>query len=127
MLRYICICAVLLVFTAAVPAVASTMEKRCGWWDNPSPGNVSLLDWAGEWVLSVQGNYSADFIATPEFDADDETQYVRTGNATYGYGCACLTGQVDKKEKRFESVTAAEVLPLAKCRVDQKVKKHKEE
>jgi len=126
MLKYACLCAVLLMLTAA-EAAAGAIEKRCGWWDNPSPGNVSLIDRAGEWVLYAQGNYSADFRVTPQFDVNDETQFVRTGNASYGYGCVCLTGQIDEKEKRYESVTAAEVLPLSKCRGDRYTKILKEE
>ncbi len=108
-------------------ALASTIEQRCGWWDNPTPNNVSLHDRRGEWVLFAQGGYSADFIVTPEFDIDDETQFVRTGNGSYGYGCVCLTGQADKKALRFESVTEVKVLPLAKCRADKAIKNFEKE
>lgn len=113
-------------FTATT-AVAGVIEERCGWLNNPTPGNVWLYDRAGEWLLSVQGGYSADVIAWPEFDADDETQYVRTGHASYGYGCACLTGQIDKEKKRFESVTEAEVFPLSRCRATRLIRGFEEE
>ena len=31
--------------------------QRCGWWDNPSPGNVWLTDRQGQWTIAIQGLY----------------------------------------------------------------------
>ena len=35
-------------------------EMRCGWFSNPTPGNASLYDRDGEWIIGVQGGYQAD-------------------------------------------------------------------
>lgn len=66
-------------------------QRRCGWFDNPSPGNVWLIDRDGEWTHT---------------------------NMNYGYGCACLDVRVDRETFEVLAVKSATALPLSCCRRD---------
>ena len=35
-------------------------ETRCGWFSNPTPGNISLYDRDSEWIIGVQGGYQVE-------------------------------------------------------------------
>ncbi|KAB2929521.1 MAG: DUF4087 domain-containing protein [Leptonema illini] len=93
------------------------MERRCGWIDNPTPGNWWIEDSEGSWTISAQGGYQADG-EMPDF----ESSWVRT-NGFYGYGCGCMTAQVDRKTKRIIRYKDVKVLPLQRCQSDKKLKK----
>ena len=80
--------AVFLLILFSIPLPAMATERRCGWLDNPTPGNFSLRDRGGEWVLGVQGGHEAHgFDSMPDITT---AGWVET-NGHYGYGCACLT------------------------------------
>jgi hypothetical protein len=32
-------------------------QTVCGWFENPTPGNASLQDRTGEWVIGIQGGH----------------------------------------------------------------------
>ncbi|WP_199778785.1 DUF4087 domain-containing protein [Methylobacterium sp. 285MFTsu5.1] len=70
-------------------------EVRCGWFDNPSPGNATLYDRDGEWAIAIQGGHQAKGDWPPNFAP---SQHVKPGTASYGYGCACFTATFDKAE-----------------------------
>jgi len=86
-IRYSFICGIFLA-TMSVPSMA---EYRCGWLENPTPGNWWLTDRDRAWIISMQGMYSLadeywDFLPTPK-----QSQFVSTNlNGNYGYSCACL-------------------------------------
>ncbi len=62
--------AVLLLVLFLVPVRTVAAERRCGWLENPTPGNFSLRDRGGEWVLGVQGGYEAEgFDRMPDMTA----------------------------------------------------------
>jgi len=107
------------ILLATSPAVAGGVtEERCGWLDNPTPGNFSLRDRDGEWTIAEQGGYQA-----PGFDdmPDMTTQgWVKT-NIHYGYGCACLSAQVDKKSRLITKLVSARPIPLKRCKADKKL------
>ena len=104
----------ILALCAAGPALA--VEKRCGWIDNPTPGNWWLTDSQGEWLLGAQGGYQAPGMDNmPDLS---EKGWVRT-YGYYGYGCACLTVETDARTKRVTRLIAASQLPLRKCRADK--------
>lgn len=42
---------------AAADDAADKTELRCGWFDNPSPANATLLDGDGEWIIGMQGGH----------------------------------------------------------------------
>jgi len=96
----------------------SKIENRCGWYENPTPGNHWLTDKDGEWTIGVQGGFQAGGDYPPEFSDD---QWVKT-NVNYGYGCACLRVQTNKKEMRITKVVSATARPLSACRNDKALK-----
>ena len=95
---------------AGAPAPA---ETRCGWFSNPTPANASLHDREAEWIIGVQGGHQAEG-DWPEFGPK---QWVET-NGHYGYGCACLTVEVDS-ESHVLVIKSARARPLAACRRDK--------
>ena len=101
----------------ALPAGAAP-ERRCGWLDNPTPGNYWLRDRDGEWVLSSQGTPPPPGMedAMPDLSAG-EWVAVRRGSS-YGHGCACVTLEADAG-RMATRVLRVEQLPLARCRADR--------
>ncbi len=67
-------------------ASSHAAERRCGWFENPTPANATLTDRNGMWEIATQGGYQAEG-DWPDFSAN---RWVRTGNGNYGYGCACI-------------------------------------
>ena len=97
-------------------ALGAGAETRCGWLENPTPGNYSLRDRAAEWELAAQGGYAADGMdAIPDMTTRG---WVAT-NGSYGYGCACLDVAVDPAAKRVTRLLAARPMPLGTCRADR--------
>jgi hypothetical protein len=96
-------------------------ENRCGWFDNPTPGNAWLHDKEGEWTIALQGNYEAKGKWNPNFNLDDEEKFVRTGSS-YGYGCVCMNVSVDPKTKKVKSVKSVSIKNLEVCRKDKNLK-----
>ncbi len=108
------------------PATTTTapaqLEMRCGWFSNPTPGNVWLYDRDAEWTIEVQGGYQVENDwEWPNFAAG---QWVKT-NVHYGYGCACLRMRVDKETKRVLEIKTTRARPLSVCRQDKALKKWK--
>ncbi len=100
----------------AVPALSA--EKRCGWLWNPTPGNFSLRDREAEWIISSQGE---DAAAELENLPDMTTQGWVETNGSYGYGCACIVAELDRRAKRVVRLVSAEPLRLARCRADRRL------
>ncbi|WP_211874539.1 DUF4087 domain-containing protein [Plastoroseomonas arctica] len=95
--------------------VAQASERRCGWYQNPTPGNHWLVDRDGTWTMMAQGGHEARGMnLMPDFTTRD---WVRT-NGYYGYGCACIAVDVDRKSMLVTRILAVEQLPLARCRQD---------
>jgi hypothetical protein len=91
------------------------IENRCGWFENPTPANMSLIDKDGEWLIGAQGGYQAEGTDNiPDFGDD----WVET-NVHYGYGCACLRVIVDRKEKQIIKIISGTAKPIADCRQDK--------
>jgi hypothetical protein len=105
-----------------VAAPDVVFHKRCGWLDNPTPANFSLIDHDGEWILESQGHPGVpgfdDYL--PDFD---DSQKVKT-NMDYGYGCACLNLKVDAAKGDVLAMgKGSEILPLKRCRADKSLPK----
>ena len=101
------------------PGAAQTArQQRCGWFDNPSPQNATLIDRDGTWSISVQGGEAAKG-KWPRFS---DKQWVKTGAGSYGYGCACLSVQVDAQALQIKQIHAANVKPVSVCRSDKAIK-----
>jgi hypothetical protein len=92
------------------------VENRCGWFSNPTPANIWLIDKDGEWNISIQGGYEAKGTENvPDFPDD---KWVKT-NVNYGYGCTCLRVAVDRKEKRIIKILSGTAKPISDCRNDK--------
>ena len=103
--------------TLSTPALQKS-EMRCGWFSNPTPGNASLYDRDGEWIIGVQGGYQADG-DWPDFSGK---QWIET-NVHYGYGCACLRVSVDRAAEKVIKIESAKARPLSACRRDRALRK----
>lgn len=95
---------------ASASAMAATPVVRCGWFDNPTPGNVWLTDRQGQWLIGEQGGYQADG-DWPDFAP---SRWVAT-NGEYGYGCACLRVLDDAARHRIRRILGGRSRPLAAC------------
>ena len=96
-------------------------ETRCGWFSNPTPGNIWLNDRDGEWIIGIQGGYQIEGDWDwPEFK---KGQWIRTNAGSYGYGCACMQVRVDKETNRVLEIKGARSRPLAACRKEPSLKK----
>lgn len=102
----------------AVTSNGRVRKLRCGWFENPSPGNASLLDRDGEWVIAMQGEHAAKG-KWPEFRKSD---WISTGNGSYGYGCLCMHVTEDSEKQYILEILDAKPKPPAACRSDKKVK-----
>lgn len=101
-------------------ATASAPEAvlRCGWFDNPTPGNAWLHDRDGEWTIGIQGGHQARG-AWPRFKS---TEWVRTGSGSAGYGCACIKVHADAESRDVARIVSARARPLSACRSDAALK-----
>ncbi len=98
---------------AAHATPAARAPTRCGWFDNPTPGNAWLTDRRARWLVGMQGGPQAagDW---PDFP---DRQWVPT-NGHYGYGCACLQVLDDARSHQIRRILHAWVRPLAACEQD---------
>lgn len=96
-------------------------ENRCGWVENPTPGNYWLTDRDGSWTILTQGSdvEPAGVDLMPDFSAGE---FVKT-NGNYGNACACMSVDVDKTEMRVTQIHSVRQLALAKCQNDKKLPK----
>ena len=105
-------------------AAANQFETRCGWFSNPTPGNISLYDRDDEWIIGVQGAYQIE----EEWDwpTFKRGQWVRTNAVSYGYGCACLRVRVNRDTQEVLEIKSAQARPLSACRNDRSLKRWKQ-
>jgi hypothetical protein len=108
--------------TKAPPKKNTPTETRCGWFFNPTPANIWFSDREAEWVIGNQGGYQVDGDwPWPNFG---RRQWVKT-NGEYGYGCACLRVQVNRKTHEVLKIESVQARPLSVCRRDPALKKWK--
>ena len=74
-------------------------ETRCGWVENPTPGNWYLADSQATWVLSEQGS-EKEALGMENIGDISAGDYVAT-NGNYGYACGCMKVETDTAEKRI--------------------------
>jgi hypothetical protein len=91
--------------------------RRCGWLENPAPGNVWLKDRDGEWEIAIQGGRQAEG-NWPDFPPGE---WVVTNAGDHGYGCACLDVQSNSRTKHILRIKAGLAQPLRVCRDDKKL------
>lgn len=101
---------------ASLPAAAAEPGSvlRCGWFENPTPGNAWLTDRDGEWLVGLQGGHQAE----GDWPQLPETEWVAT-NGSYGYGCACLRVIADADSRTIQRILSAQPRSLKICRDDR--------
>lgn len=103
---------------AIAVAPGAKAERRCGWLDNPTPANWSLVDRHGEWLIGVQGGYQASGVdAMPDMSIAGHV----AANGNYGYSCACMVVAADRANKRITRIFSAWPVPLRQCRSDRRL------
>lgn len=108
-----------LLVAITLPQLVSAKETRCGWFDNPTPGNLSLIDRDGQWIIGTQGgHFIEDDWESPKFT---DEQWIAT-NGHYGYGCACFDIEVDEKQMYVTKIYRTKAKPLAACRKEKGLK-----
>ncbi|WP_339070163.1 DUF4087 domain-containing protein [Pseudomonas idahonensis] len=107
------ICTLLTLLALPASAAPAKVERRCGWFENPTPANATLTDRDGVWEIASQGGYQAE----GEWPTFNDQQWVRTNNH-YGYGCACVSANADPQTHRLDHLHKAKARPLSACRDD---------
>jgi Protein of unknown function (DUF4087) len=108
---------------AAKPQQTPAAATRCGWLDNPTPGNWTLTDRAGAWTIAMQGGHEATgFEDMPDMITQG---WKITNSGSYGYGCACMTAIADVSNKTITKIVAATPKSLRSCRADRRLPKRK--
>ncbi len=112
---------------AATP-LAAAPENRCGWIQNPTPGNYWLDDRDGTWIITTQG-MDDEPLGMENFPDISTGDYVAV-NGNYGYTCGCITAEttreIDRQSSASGKITAVysvKLLPLNKCLADRKLPK----
>lgn len=101
---------------AVALAPMASAETRCGWLENPTPGNWWLIDREDTWTIMAQGGYEADGMdLIGDISAGD---YVRE-NGDYGYACACMDVVLDRDASRIAVIHSFRQVRLSKCRNDK--------
>jgi hypothetical protein len=96
------------------PASFASAETRCGWLENPTPGNWWLIDKDDTWTIMEQGGHEPEGMdMIGDISARD---YVNT-NGNYGYACACLDVMTDSN--RITMIHSFKQLRLSKCQNDK--------
>jgi len=111
------ICGLGMLASGCHAATVAKAQTRCGWFDNPTPGNAWLRDRDGEWTIAIQGTYEAQG-DWPQFN---DSQWVSV-NRSHGYGCACIKAVVNAKTRQVVSIISASARPLGACRKDRVLK-----
>lgn len=104
--------------------IDSGQKVRCGWFDNPSPNNATLMDADGEWTISRQGGAESGYEAKGKWPKFNGENFVRTGNGSYGYGCACMKVSDNIQSNEIATIYWAKERPLSACRKDSKIRKN---
>ena len=127
----ICVCSLFLVGASLVRAqhrrtnegATNQLETRCGWFSNPTPGNIWLYDRDGEWTIGVQGGYQTE--GDWDWPSFKRGEWVGTNAGSHGYGCACLKLRVNRETHEVIEIKSARALTLAACRRDRSLKQWK--
>ena len=107
--------------SAALINPAHASETRCGWLQNPTPGNWSLTDADATWILSTQADEPNESLEIPSLN-EKKGWFVKTGGSS-GYACVCLSVTVDKQNQRILTASKGKQLPLKKCTTDRSLPK----
>jgi hypothetical protein len=91
---------------------ANSVENRCGWWDNSTPGNVDFSDKDGNWTVSMQGGYLAKGNWSPSGEKEST-------NGNHGRYCVCLKAEFEKSSEKVVRIHSGKTKKLRDCLRDQ--------
>lgn len=99
-------------------------DNRCGWLENPTPGNYWLTDKDGDWTISTQGKEGPKgmeyLVGFPS------KEFINTNNS-YGYGCCYIQSEASKESKEITRIFNFKALPLRVCKKDPSLREKTEE
>lgn len=96
-------------------------QTRCGWYENPTPGNYWLTDADSTWFIARQGGDEAAGFDSVNWDKTGFVgdSWVRS-QGEYGYGCGCIKGEFgDPAGGVVKQITSIRALPLRQCLEDR--------
>lgn len=108
----------------SAPGLAQAKENRCGWIQNPTPGNYWLDDRDGTWIILSQGS-AEEPLGMENFPDISTGDYV-AANGNYGYTCGCIQAETEGDPSDMGRITAiysVKLLPLNKCLADRDLPK----
>jgi len=96
-------------------------EYRCGWLDNPAPGQYQFTDKQATWTIMQRGGYQLPAVSMRNLPTQQPNEFVRT-NGSYGYSCSCMSVTTDVRSKRITSIVhkGKQVL-LKRCLEDKSI------
>ena len=99
----------------------ATAEYRCGWLDNPAPGQYQFTDKQASWTIMKRGGYQLPAVSMKNLPDKQPNEFVRT-NGSYGYSCSCMSVTTDARSKRITSIVykGKQVL-LKRCLEDKSI------
>jgi len=116
-----------LLLTATLTATGAQaqrgVENRCGWYENPTPGNHWLTDGVRQWIIGTQGGSQARGMdRIPDLSATSGRWVATHPNGSYGYGCVCMGVRSDRRNGRITQIHSVRSVPLAQCRRDRRLR-----
>ena len=107
----------------AILSLPAGAETRCGWLDNPTPGNWWLTDAEGQWTLATLGG---DAVPGME-NMPDMTlgEWVTRNNGSHGYGCACALLVTRATDRKVLLIGWVKQLTLETCNTDPKLSRRR--
>jgi hypothetical protein len=108
---------------ASSAPVKTPGKMRCGWYDNPTPGNFWLNDKDGEWTIGTQGSDQSD--GSENIKDMRKKGWVVTNGGSYGFGCACMNVDTDAETMKITRIYKARPMPLKTCAKNYGVEKRK--
>lgn len=107
--------------TATSASAQRGTENRCGWYENPTPGNHVLTDRTRSWTIGAQGGHQARGIDRIG-DASSGQWVASRPGGSYGHGCACARVRSNARNGRITEILSWRSVPLQQCRGDRRLR-----
>jgi len=104
----------------------ASAEYRCGWLDNPAPGQYQFIDKQATWTIMQRGGHQLPATSMKNLPQLQPNEFVRT-NGSFGYSCSCMSVTTDARSKRITSIVyKGKQMLLKRCLEDKTIadKKH---
>lgn len=99
-----------LMHSAHAGPAAPQAFKLCGWVNNPTPAEVSLIQRSTTWHISQPGQHQAN----GDWTGVRGAEWVGETNGL-GHGCGCVRAVADAGERRVIHILSAKPQPRAWC------------